>query len=205
MKPEKSKVYELELGYQFTPEMLLAVNAFSLDTRNVIIYMVDEDVYRNFDRSGTWGFEMVYSIRQKNWYTHLTYSFSNASSKTDAEPYTVPQTSRQYLAMPSGKVTLNTNINIGKYVTFNPTVISGGKRYAYVAPDDVQALDPYILANAFVNVKNILPGLVTGFGVYDMFDQHPDFPQAYNGSYAPVPGRSREYVLKLSYQLDFKK
>lgn len=205
IKPEKSKVYELELGYQFTPEMLLAVNAFKLDTRNVIIYMVDEDLYQNFERSGSMGIEMVYSIRKKNWYAHLTYSFANADKSSDVEPYSVPQTTRQYLAMPTSKVTLNTNFNLTESITFNPTFISGGKRYAYVATETVEELDPYLLVNAFLNFRTGLTGLNVGAGVYDILNSRPDIPQAYNGSYSPVPGRSREYIVKLSYQLDFKK
>lgn len=51
----------------------------------------------------------------------------------------------------------------------------------------------------------MLPGLTGGLGVYDLLNQHPSIPQAYDGDYAPVPGRSREYVVKLSYQIDFKK
>jgi outer membrane cobalamin receptor len=36
--PEKSSISELELGYQFTPEMLFSVNAFVINTSNVIIF-----------------------------------------------------------------------------------------------------------------------------------------------------------------------
>jgi outer membrane receptor protein involved in Fe transport len=65
-------------------------------------------------------------------------------------------------------------------------------------------LDPYVLANAFLNYRNALPGLTVGAGAYDIFNAKPAIPQAYNGDYAPIPGRSREYVVKLSYQLNFK-
>jgi hypothetical protein len=62
-----------------------------------------------------------------------------------------------------------------------------------------------LLTNAFVNFKNILPGLTAGIGAYDILNANPVIPQAYNGGYAPIPARSREYVLKLSYRLGFKK
>lgn len=69
----------------------------------------------------------------------------------------------------------------------------------------VGKLDPYTLVNVFLNHRNIVPGLTMGFGVYDLLNESPVIPQAYNGDYAPIPGRSREYVLKVSYQINFKK
>ncbi len=62
-----------------------------------------------------------------------------------------------------------------------------------------------MFANAFVNYRNLLPGLTAGVGAYDIFNRKPAIPQAYNGGYAPIPGRSREYVVKLLYQLNFAK
>jgi outer membrane cobalamin receptor len=205
IKPEKSQVFELELGYQFTPEMLLAVNAFNLQTKNVIIYVVSDDTYENYARSGSSGVELVYSIRRKGWYSHLTYSFSQASSKSEVELYTVPQNANQYLAMPANKLTLNTNFDLSKTISFNPTFISVGKRYAYTSPGEVTGLDPYLLMNAFLSFKNVLPGLTAGVGVYDILNERPAIPQAYDGDFPPVPGRSREVIVKLSYQLNFKK
>ena len=125
----------------------------------------------------------------------------------------MPQTSRQFVGFPAHKITLNTNINITPRISFNPTLIYAGKRYAYATLDNNDLpqsteLDPYALVNLFVNFKDIVPGLTFGAGVYDLLSQKPGFPQAYNGgdgAYVPVPGRSREHVFKLSYQLNFKK
>jgi hypothetical protein len=111
------------------------------------------------------------------------------------------------------KVTLNTNFYITKSLSFDPTFVYAGKRYAYTTTvlngNDVvplmTKLNPYLLMNVFLNYKNILPGLTAGIGAYDVFNRRPPIPQAYNGGYAPIPGRSREYVVKLYYQLNFKK
>ena len=216
IKPEKSDVFELELGYQFTPEMLLAVNAFSISTRNVMIYSSEgedetfNEWYENSRKSGSKGIEVVYSIRQKIWYDHLTYSFSQAIKDNSVEEYHVSQTDRQYVGFPVHKVTLNTNFNLTPKLTFNPTFIYASKRYAYTSVDaDGNAistsLDPYLLSNAFLNYRDLLPGLTVGVGVCDILNRKPAIPQAYNGGYAPIPGRSREYVVKLSYQLNFAK
>jgi hypothetical protein len=62
--------------------------------------------------------------------------------------------------------------------------------------------------NVFFNYRNVLPGLTLGAGVYDIFNENSGVPQAYNGglgAYSAIPARSREYVIKLAYQVDFKK
>ena len=216
IKPEKSDVFELELGYQFTPEMLLALNAFSISTRRVMIYGSEgsddtfQEWYENATKSGSQGLEMVYSIRRKMWYGSLTYSYSQAISGNTVAVYEVPQTDKQYAGFPSHKVTLSTNINVTPRFTVNPTFIYAGKRYAYTLVDEDEnpvstELDPYVLANIFLNYRDLLPGFTAGIGAYDMFNERPAIAQAYNGGYAPIPGRSREYIVKLAYQINFQK
>lgn len=169
-----------------------------------------EEWYENSQKSGSKGIEFVYTIRQKVWYANLTYSFSQAIKNNSVEVYNVSQTNKQYVGFPSYKVTLNTNFNLTPRLTINPTFIYASTRYAYTTVDDEgntisTALDPYILTNAFRNYKNIPPGLTGGIGAYDILNERPATPQAYNGGYAPIPGRSREYVVKLSYQINFTK
>ena len=219
VKPEKSNVFEFELGYQFTAEMLLAINAFSLTTRDILTYGSEgtggddfTEWYENATKTGTKGVELIYSIRKKSWYTNLSYSFSRAVPGDETvETYTIPQTNFQYAGMLAHKVAINTAVYIAPDISINPSLIYGGKRYAYTELDDAgepiaTTLDPYVLANLYLNMRNLfVKGLTAGFGAYDILNQRPVIPQAYNGGYAPVPGRSREYIVKLSYQFDFKK
>jgi outer membrane receptor for ferrienterochelin and colicin len=216
--PERSNVFEFELGYQFTPEMLLAVNAFHISTSDVIIYgsrgegETFEEWYESYDKSGSQGVEVVYSIRRKKWYGNVTYSFSQTLSDNTVDKYRVPQTTKQYVGFPAHKVTLNSSVNLFQALSINPSLVYAGKRYAYNTYDEETLepvsteLEPYVLANLFLNYKNIVKGLTAGVGVYDLFNANPGIPQAYNGgdgAYAPIPGRTREFVLKLSYQLNF--
>lgn len=217
IKPEKSNVFEFEFGYQFTPEMLLAVNAYSLTTRDILTYGSEGEGsdfvewYENATKMGTRGLELIYNIRKKGWYANFSYSFSQAIGGDETvETYLVSQTTKQYTGMLAHKVTLNSSFAITKGLTVNPSFIYGGKRYAFTELDEdgfgvANELDPYLLANVFLNYRNVLPGLTAGIGVYDILDAQPELPQAYNGGYMPIPGRSREYVVKLSYKLDFKK
>jgi outer membrane receptor for ferrienterochelin and colicin len=227
IKPERATVFELEVGYQFTPEMLLSVNGFSLSTKDVIIYGFypnsTDDYYRNYNKTGSQGIEAVYSYRKKNWYANLNYSFAQAIGDNTVDVYRVEQTNSQYAGQLAHKLTINSCFTLAKGLTVNPTIIFGGKRFAYT--DFVESMDlngkmiktpistrlsGYTLANLFINYQNILnSGITFGLGVYDLFNEQPAIAQAYYTDSAPVlgsiPGRSREYVLKVSYQLDFKK
>ncbi len=219
VKPERSDVIELELGYQFTPEMLLSVNVFSITTKNVLIYHLDNSVtpfvewYENDHKSGTQGVEVVYSIRKKGWYATATYSYNQAISSNTVATYAVTDHDNQYVGMPLHKATINTNFYLTPKLSFAPSFIFASARYAYTSVSvgyegdgtpQLGKLEPYVLANGFLNYRDALPGLTVGAGVYDIFNARPAIPQAYNGDYAPIPGRSREYVVKLSYQLNFK-
>jgi outer membrane receptor for ferrienterochelin and colicin len=218
-KPEKSNVFELELGYQFTPEMLFAINAFHITTKDIIIYGSEgdgdsfEEWYENYQKSGSKGFEVIYSVKKEKWYAHLTYSYSHSISGNTVEKYSVPQTNSHYVGIPASKVTLNSHYQLLPTLGVNTSIIWSSKRYAYTTFDDngpvSTALTPYALWNVFLRYKPIfLKGLAIGAGVYDILNEKPPIPQAYNGesgAYMPVPGRSREFVFKLSYPIDFKK
>jgi outer membrane receptor for ferrienterochelin and colicin len=210
--PERSQVAELELGYQFTPDMLLAVNAFDIETKDVIFYYydpnTDSDWYENFKKTGSRGVEAIYSVRQKKWNAQLTYSYTVAK-KTDPSNYSVPQTNTSYMGFPKHKFSLTSSVDITKKLSINPTVVASGKRYAFteVDVDDASVstvLPSYTLLNLFVNYTNLVQGLNMGVGVYDLFNERPGIPQPYDGGYLPIPGRSREFVVKLSYQFNFK-
>jgi outer membrane receptor for ferrienterochelin and colicin len=198
--------------------MLLAINAFSISTKDIILYGSQgegdsfEEWYESSSKSGSKGLEVVYNIRKKAWYGQLTYSFSQAIKDNTVDSYVVSQTIKQYTGMLAHKITLNTNFNLTPKLTLNPTFIFAGKRYAFTELDAngepvSTQLDPYVLSNVFLNYNDLLPGLTLGAGVYDLLNERPGIAQAYNGgagAYAPIPGRSREYVVKLSYQTNFK-
>jgi outer membrane cobalamin receptor len=212
MVPEKSQVVELELGYQFTPDMLLSLNAFDIGTKDVIVYGYDAvndiESYSNFKKTGSRGLEAIYSIHQKKWSAKLSYSMATAK-KTDPSTYYVPQTNSQYLGFSKNIFTLNASFDLTKKLSLNSTIIASGKRYAYteLGMNDEPVsneLPAYTLVNCFLNYSNLIKGLNAGIGVYDLFNERPGIAQPYNGDFLPIPGRSREFVVKLWYQLNFK-
>jgi hypothetical protein len=95
-----------------------------------------------------------------------------------------------------------------QHLSWNATTIFSGQRFAYTTKGSnglpvATRLAPYALVNSFLNYE--AGNFTVGVGAYDVLNQKPVIPQAYNGNYAPIPGRSREFVVKVSYQLGFKK
>src|SRR5690606_21621560 len=139
-----------------------------------------------------------------------TYSYNQAIDGNTVEGYRVPQTSKQYVGFANHKLTLQANYYLTDRLSLNCTGVYMGERYAYNSLDVneepvIGKLDPFLLMNTFVNYRSIFPGFDLGAGVYDMLGSQPPVVQAYNGGYAPIPGRSREYVIKISYQINFRK
>ncbi len=215
IQPEKAQAIEFEFGYQLTPEMLLTVNGFHLSTKDPIVYSYEElaggdylDYYQNYKMTGTKGIEAMYTIRKKGWHAALTYSFSRALQGNTVDAYVVPQTDRQYVGMLPQKLTAQGSFTIIEGLTINPSFIFGDNRYAYQSIDsegspEITELPSYALVNLFVNYQSPFPHFNIGIGVYDLLNEHPSIPQAYNGDYAPIPGRGREYVVKFNYQINF--
>jgi outer membrane cobalamin receptor len=180
--PEKSSIAELELGYQFTPEMLFSINGFILNTNNVIIYeyiTLDQQGYQNYPKSGSSGVEAVFNFRKKKWDLNINYSFARANHNSAVDNYKVPQTANQFVGIPAQKGVAVFNYTVSKNISFNTTLIYSGKRYAYTTVDDngiplATQLDPYLLANSFFNYHS--EGFTVGFGAYDLLNQRPPIP-----------------------------
>jgi len=213
MKPEKTTVFELELGYQLSRRSILTINLFDITTTNAIVYysapLTDEDAYHNSGENGSRGIEVEYKIKDKWGYIGLNYSFYTVAGKTVITDYTVPQNSSVLLAFPAHKLNLNSSFNITKNISISLSISFRGDRYAITSVDSldngiVEKIKPAFFANLFIRYENIVKGLHLGIGVYDIFDQQIQYIQPYNSNHAPLPGPSRELVLKLSYTLNFK-
>jgi outer membrane cobalamin receptor len=219
IRPERSRVSELELGYQFTPDMLLSVNAFNVQTKDVIIYFSDIlddslstviEEYRNYDLTGSRGMEAVYQLRKERWHLNLGYSFYRALSNGTAEAYHVPGKPNVYLAFPAHKVTLQGSVAPTRHLRLNPSILYFSERYGFTALDSdgspvLARLAPQVLANLYVSYDDLfVKGLDVGVGAYNLFNSRQPLPRAYQGEIDPTPGRSRELLLKLTYHLSFQ-
>ncbi len=219
IRPERTEVIELEGGYQLTRKSLFTINIYNISTLNPIVYYVvglNTDAYVNFGHSGTRGIETEYRTRQRWGYITANYAFYTAQGSTEVPNYQVPGNSNQLLAFPSHKINFNASINLNKHFSINPSVLFRSASYGYVTntnPDSaalgiplLHKFEAQVFVNLFLNCNNIfVKGLSAGIGVYDIFDQQTLFIEPYNGPHAPLPGTSRELVVRLRYDLTKEK
>lgn len=214
IKPEKTTVIELEVGYQFKRNSILTLNFFDITTKDPIVYYYDDslatDNYHNFGSTGTTGAEAEYRYKGKWGYLTGSYSFYTSANKDKVDDYAVPEHDELLLAFPAHKITLNTSINITKKFSINPSLIWFSTRYGYdnidtTGTSTIHEYAPGFLANIFLNYNDLIKGLTLGVGVYDLLNEKLEYIQPYNGYHAPLPGPSREFVFHLSYTIGFKK
>jgi outer membrane cobalamin receptor len=210
MKPELTRVIELEAGYQITRKSLLTANFFDITTKDPIVYYYDDslqtDSYRNFGGAGSRGVEVEYRMRDKWGYLIFNYSNYTVEGKQKISDYVIHGDSHMLLAFPTHKANLNVSFKAGKYFNISPTLSFIGERYGYTGIDStgesvVEKFPSLLLANLFVNTTNYVKGLTIGVGCYDMLDSKYKFIQPYNGYHAPLPGPSREIILKVTYEM----
>jgi outer membrane receptor for ferrienterochelin and colicin len=213
IKPENTTVFEVETGYQVSAKMSLTLNAFDISTKDPIIYsyddLLDQDAYMNYAKTGTRGFEIEYKYKSGSGYLGLNYSFYIPSGNA-LQNYAVPGNPDALLAFPTHKINLTAGKKILNNLKLNSTISFSGPRYAIVAihenPGDtiVKKFNPNIIASLNVCYNNLFTkGFDASIGVYNLADAKDFYIQPYNSLHAPLPGASRELVLKLSYIINF--
>jgi outer membrane cobalamin receptor len=213
IKPEKSRVIELELGYQLSKSMLITANVFDITTKNPIVYFTDglNDGYANLNQTGTRGVEVEYKARGKWGYINVNYTYYSGANKVKVPNYEVPEHKGALLGLAQNRANMNSSFNLWKGLSVNPSASFIGNRYGYNKIDTstssliLKKFSPVLLLNIFITYENLfVKGLNLGAGCYDLLNQKPVFIQPYNSSHAPLPGPSREFVVKLSYLFNFK-
>jgi outer membrane receptor for ferrienterochelin and colicin len=214
IKPENTSVIELELGYEIRRNSIVTVNLFDINTKNTIVYYFNDstqmDAYHNIGETGSRGVEVEYKFRDKWGFINLNYAFYSVAGKPKIADYEVPENNTMLLAFPAHKLNFSASFDIGKHFSVNPSLTFRGERYGYTSVDTtgsavVEKLSPMTLANLYLRYQDLfIKGLDLGVGVYDIFDQRIKYIQPYNSYHAPLPGASRELILKLSYTFKSK-
>jgi outer membrane cobalamin receptor len=216
IKPEKTRIWEFEPSYQINQDMFLTLNVYDITTHDAIVYFVDTvmsasaDGYINRDKSGSQGIEMEYKFIGKWGYMNLGYSFYSTMNKSHVPEYSYPNHTNNVLAFANNKITLNTSINVSKSVFISPSFQFYSKRAGVSGTDSLgeytyKEYPETFYANLFIGDNNFLmKGLQAGVGIYDIFNQKTIYIQPYSSGHAPLPGASREYVVRLNYHFNFK-
>jgi outer membrane receptor for ferrienterochelin and colicin len=222
ISPEKTQVGELELGYQLSHQSIFTVNFFDITTRHPIVYYFDAvsqlDVYQNQKSTGTSGVEAEYKIKAPWGSFGVNYSYYTAKHKSQIAAYHVNSDSAKLLGFASHKLNLNALFNFTENLSVNITASFYGSRYGYSKVDTsiasgvstpiMEKFEPITLINIFIRYKTPVKGLSVGVGIYDLKNEKYKFIQPYSNAstpgHAPLPGPAREFVFKVSYDLNFK-
>ena len=211
IKPEKTTVFEIETGYQLSEKSSISINCYDITIDKPIVFFYEEGAegYRNYDKTGTRGVEMHYKYTTGRGYIFTNYSYYQAHNNS-VQSYEVAVDDKLLLAMPAHKITLNSSYKLMSSLRINPSATYLSKRYGYKTVDDegiefLEEFDPVLLINVYLSYSEFLTKqLEIGFGIFDILDEKYAFLQPYNNWHAPLPGPSREYVLKLTYNFHSK-
>jgi len=214
IKPEKTTVFEGEVGYKLTEHLFVAANAYDITIKKPIVYDYDataqQEIYLNGDKTGTRGVEAELKLRYARGYAGANYSFYSSAGKNNVPVYEVPTDDGVMLAFPAHKVTVNGSINLWKTLSLNGSAIGISERYGYVTGDGagnpmLGKVDPALLLNAHLLYRDLgWKGLDVGVGGFNLLGQRVPYLQPYNGGHAPLPSSSREIVGRVSYTLGFE-
>ena len=209
LKPEITKVGEIQIGYKLTNNLNLSVNAFDNHISNVIVYDVinNEDNFFNFSKLGTRGVETEFLYHKKNFTLGGNYSYY-VKTQNDVLKYDALN-SKQFLAFSPHKLTISSQYTFIEKITFNSSFVLIGKRYAYTAGDGVNHQQTIINPTGILNFtlsyySKQNKGLGVQLGLYDILDSKYLYVQAYNGDKNPFRATGREIALKLSYTFSKK-
>jgi outer membrane cobalamin receptor len=218
LRPELTKNTEFSIGYDVNKNMLLTANVFNINSKDMIIYGVSptallsqDQSYYNAAKSSTRGIEV--EARWKDTWGYVTTNYSyyrviqDSLNDFKALNYQTGESNdKTRLAFASHKASLNSSFNITPKLSLNPSLVWYGSRYGYNQTLDSDQLvlakyKPTLLANVFLRQQDFLTkNLDVGIGVYNLLNKDFEFIQPYNGGHAPLPDKSREFILNFSYK-----
>ncbi|WP_349431577.1 TonB-dependent receptor plug domain-containing protein [Methylomarinum sp. Ch1-1] len=206
--PERTRTVELEFGFQPFNNLDLTVNLFHIQSDDIILYQVDDqldDFYINASGQNTQGVEWGLEYRvPRLGYLAMDYSFYESTRNT-ADKYKILGSDGQIhqglnVGFPTHKVSLNGHIDLTPSLSLNQTLIFISDRYGYEGDSLVRHGSSWVY-NFYWRYKNLFTkGLNVGLGVYDLFNEKQEYVQPYHGGHPALPGRTREVMFKLSYQ-----
>jgi outer membrane cobalamin receptor len=212
LRPEKTSALELEGGWRMTDRAFLTANVFDVSIKDPIVYTVDalnNEVYLNFDRTGTRGLELSQVWRSPAGHSAaLTYAFYRAHDNRVGLT-AVPGHPRRTLAAPNHRATASVTVQGPLGVVFTPSLEYLGGRDGYDFDPAAGAVaqrrfKPAAVADAALRFKRLgVPGLSAAATGHDLFAARPPLVQPYAGGHPPLPAPGREWGFRVFYDKAF--
>lgn len=206
IRPERTRVIEGEAGLQLVDGVYVTVNAFDIEVHDPIAYFfdpeTDDEGYTNFARTGTRGVEAELRYATSPVDLSASYAFATAAGLNDVASYAVPGEPSRLLGMPNHKAVARATFHLNDMVSFTPSVVLRSERAAITGVDDDDApiysdLPASALVNAWLQVRDIAPGVHIGCGVQNLLDEDFRLAQPYDSLHAPLPAFDREVMVRI--------
>jgi outer membrane receptor protein involved in Fe transport len=208
VKPETTRVAEIELGYRLHPTLFAVVNGYDISIDKPFVYYYDTaanlEGYRNFAAMGTRGAELELRFKSERIFANLSYSFYTTAGKDRVPTLSVPGRSDVLLGFAPHKLALLAGGGITKSIDASlSAVLLAGERFGYYGFDPLGApvgknYGTELLLGAFVSYKDLLvPGSIVGLGVANLANARTVLIQPYDNGHPPLPGPSREIFLRI--------
>jgi outer membrane receptor protein involved in Fe transport len=208
--PERTTVYEAEVGWQPADAVSLVANVFDLTVKKPIVYsFTGLDAYANADRTASRGFEAELQLRHRGSTASVSYAFYSAGGNRVPE-YAVAGDPRLLAGFAGHKVIATARLRPLRSVVISPTLAWLSERAVFdgtEAPGEPAAgrIGPRAYLDLFASWQDPggATGLEIGIGVRDLLDEGTVHVQPYPGGHAPLPGTGREVWLRARYERGF--
>jgi outer membrane receptor for ferrienterochelin and colicin len=210
LQPERTTVYEAEVGWQPSEALSLVANVFDVTIEKPIVFsFTGLDAYTNEDRTGSRGVEAELQLRGRASTASVSYAYYTATGKNEVPAYAVAGDSRLLAGFAGHKVVATARIRPVRRLVVSPTVAWFSERAAFdgsEAPGDPAAgrIGQKTYLDLFASWQDAgVRGLEVGLGVRDLLDEGTLYLQPYPGGHAPLPGSGREVWLRVRYERGF--
>jgi outer membrane receptor protein involved in Fe transport len=211
IRPERTTVYEAELGWQPLDGVSLVANVFDLTVKKPLVYsFAGLDAYTNEGRTGSRGVEAELQLRHRRSSATLSYAFYSASGKNRVPEYAVAGDRTLLAGFAGHKLIATARVRPTRHVVLSPTITWLSERAFFdgtEAAGDPAAgrIGSRTYVDLFASWQDVggARGLEVGVGVRDLLDEGSVYVQPYPGGHAPLPGNGREVWVRARYERGF--
>lgn len=202
VQPEKTTALEVEFGAQMG-RAYFAMNFFDLSIKDPMVYFYDSNTgfesYQNYEKTGSRGLEMDFQLRGE--WGFFKSGFTLARAKDNQVPdFAVPGEKNFLVAMPNVKLTFLASFRLNDVLSFAPSVVALGPRYAFESAGGPVKRESTALVNLMLNYRPAKWPILCTVGVHNATNAQVGFPKAYQGTDGDtIPSQPTDLFLRLAY------
>jgi outer membrane receptor for ferrienterochelin and colicin len=210
LRPERTTVYEAEVGWQVTDAVYAAANVFDVTVERPIVFsFAGLDAYTNEEQTGSRGVEAELQLRHRASTASLSYAWYSARHHNEVPAYAVAGDADLLAGFSGHKVIATARIRALRGLVISPTVTWLSERAAFDGSEAAGEpaagrIGQRTYLDLFASWQDLgAKGIEVGLGFRDLLDEGTVHVQPYPGGHAPMPGNGREVWLRVRYERGF--